>query len=263
MLSLTVSMPVLYGLVFLFGACVGSFLNVYIYRIPLGQSIVSPPSACPVCQGRIPFFLNIPILSYLFLRGKCNKCKTVISIRYPLVELLTALFGMAVVARFQLTPEAAFWFVFIVVLIVISFIDIDHQIIPDILSIPGMFIFSLSFVMVPGMTLKQAVLGILVGGGGLYLVAVIYSLVRKTEGMGGGDIKLLAMIGAATGLKGVFFTITVSSLIGAAAGILIMLASRSTNSMLKIPFGPYLSMAAVLYVFFGEPLIQWYVHLLS
>lgn len=263
MLSPTFSMLVLYGLVFLFGACIGSFLNVCIYRIPIKQSIISPPSACPVCQGRIPFFLNIPILSYLFLRGKCNNCKTPISIRYPLVELLTALSALAVAARFQLTPETVFWFVFIVVLIVISFIDIDHQIIPDILSIPGVFIFSLSFVMVPGMTLKQTVLGVLAGGGGLYLVAAAYSFVRKADGMGGGDIKLLAMIGAATGLKGVFFTIIVSSLIGAVAGILIMMVSRSSDPKLKIPFGPYLSIAAVLYVFFGEPFIHWYVNILS
>ena len=257
------SIPVFYGLVFLFGACIGSFLNVCIHRIPIGQSIVSPPSACPVCQGRISFYLNIPILSYLFLLGKCSRCGTSISIRYPLVELLTALFALAVVARFHLTPEAFFWFAFVVTLILISFIDMDYQIIPDMISLPGILIFSFSSILVPEMTFKQSVLGILAGGGALYIVASIYSFVRKAEGMGGGDIKLLAMIGAATGCKGVFFTIFVSSLIGTMAGLFVMVTSRRTGPGLKIPFGPFLSMGAVLYVFFGELLIHWYARILS
>lgn len=248
---------------FMFGACIGSFLNVCIYRIPKGKSIIFPGSSCPNCKKSIPFYLNIPILSYLILRGKCSNCHTGIGIRYPAVELITALFALATVSRFNITLETLFWFAFIAILIIITFIDIDLQIIPDILSIPGIFIFAFSAAVVPGMTLWDTLLGILAGGGSLYLVAITYYLIRKEEGMGGGDIKLLAMIGAATGWKGVVFTIFTASLTGSIAGGVIMLITRSVNARLRIPFGPYLSVGAVIYIFWGNLLIHWYFNLLS
>ncbi|SLM32956.1 PilD [Desulfamplus magnetovallimortis] len=249
--------------VFIFGACIGSFLNVCIYRIPKDKSIIFPGSFCPVCRYKIPFYLNIPIISYIILGGKCKNCRTPISIRYPAIELLTALFALAVVMKFNLTLEALFWFSFIAVLIIITFIDIDFQIIPDILSIPGIFIFAFSPAAVPWMTLKESMLGILAGGGSLYFVAISYYLVRKEDGMGGGDIKLLAMIGAATGWKGVFFTIMTASVTGTVAGLLIMLITRSVNTRLRLPFGPYLSFGAILYIFFGTDIIRWYFNFLS
>ncbi|MBF0302808.1 MAG: prepilin peptidase [Desulfamplus sp.] len=244
--------------VFVFGASIGSFLNVCIYRIPKGESIVFPGSFCPVCKSSIPFYLNIPIISFIILFGKCKNCHTSISVRYPLVEFITAIFAVATFIKFGLTIESIFWFAFISVLIVISVIDIDLQIIPDILSISGIFIFALAPLIVPQITIIDTMLGILMGGGSLYLVAVVYYLIRKDEGMGGGDIKLLAMIGAATGWKGVVFTIFVSSLLGTVAGVIIMLATQKADSKLRIPFGPYLAGGALIYIFHGEFLISLY-----
>lgn len=249
--------------VFGFGACVGSFLNVCIYRIPENKSIVFPGSSCPECKNAIPFYDNIPIISYLVLRGRCRFCKTGISIRYPLIETLTAIFSLALFLKFNLTAPFFFWFLFVSVLITISFIDIDHQIIPDVMSLPGIIVFASSFYFIPEMTLKNALLGIFAGGGILYSVAWVYYKLKKQEGMGGGDIKLLAMIGAATGIKGVVFTIFTGSLLGTLIGILIMLYTRAADSKLKIPFGPFLSLGAVLYIFYGNELIQWYFNLLG
>ena len=246
--------------VLLFGACIGSFLNVCIYRIPENKSIVFPGSFCPNCNKSIPFYCNVPILSYIFLRGRCKFCKQPISIRYPLIEVLTGLFAILLFHKFGLTPAMIYWFVFISVLITISFIDIDHQIIPDIISLPGILIFASSFYFLPEMTIKDTLLGVLAGGGSLYAIAFFYYLLRKQEGMGGGDIKLLAMIGAATGIKGVAFTIFAGSLFGTLFGILIMLYTKMADTKnLRIPFGPFLSVGAILYIFYGKQLIQWYL----
>ncbi|MCF8044376.1 MAG: prepilin peptidase [Desulfarculaceae bacterium] len=245
---------------FIFGTCIGSFLNVCILRIPAGKSIVRPPSSCPACGDRIPFYCNLPVISYLFLRGRCRNCGTRISIRYPMVEILTGLFSAALYLRFGLTPETALWFVLICSLIVISIIDLDHQIIPDILSLPGIPVFMLFSVLIHRLTFLQSLTGILAGGGVLYLVSLIYYLVKKIEGMGGGDIKLLAMIGAAVGLKGVIFTIFTGSVLGTLAGIILMIYGRFIDTKLKIPFGPFLAAGTVLYIFFGDMIIRWYIY---
>lgn len=247
---------------FAFGSCIGSFLNVCIYRIPKKLSIVHPGSACPHCRAKIPAYLNIPILSYLILRGQCYKCKTRISLRYPLVEAVTGLSATALIIAFGMTPASFFWFVFICVLIIISFIDYDLQIIPDVLSLPGIVVFATSPMFIQEISWKDMLLGIISGGGILYGVALCYYIVRKEEGMGGGDIKLLAMIGAATGWKGVLFTLFSGSLLGTVAGIVIMAMTRIADIRLRIPFGPYLSAGAVLYLFFGTELIDWYLGLL-
>lgn len=171
--------------------------------------------------------------------------------------------AVALFIKFGLTWVTIFWFVFTSVLITISFIDIDRQIIPDVISLPGIIVFSTSFHFVPDMTLIKVIKGIALGGGMLYSVAAIYYLLKKQEGMGGGDIKLLAMIGAATGAKGVLFTVFTGSLIGSAGGLAAMLVSRQMASKMKIPFGPFLSFGAILYVFFGDALIMWYFSLLQ
>lgn len=246
-------------IVFAFGSCIGSFLNVCIYRIPENRSIVFPGSFCPNCKNAIPFYLNIPILSYVFLMGKCKFCKIKISIRYPLIEALTGIFALLLFLKFGLTLSFFYWFVFISTLITISFIDFDHQIIPDIISLPGIIIFASSFYFLPEMTIKDTIFGILLGGGSLYAVAFLYYLIKKQEGMGGGDIKLLAMIGAATGMKGVIFIIFTGSLLGTIFGILFMVYTKIKDTKLKIPFGPFLSAGAILYIFYGEQLIQWYL----
>lgn len=247
---------------FIIGACIGSFLNVCIYRIPANKSIVRPGSFCPNCKTSLPFYCNVPILSYLFLKGRCKFCNIPISIRYPSIELLTGIFGFLLFHKFGLTPALFYWLVFTSVLITISFIDIDHQIIPDVISLPGILIFSCAFYFLPEMTIKDSITGILVGGGGLYAVALLYYLLKKQEGMGGGDIKLLAMIGAASGLKGVLFTVFAGSLFGTVSGILILACTKGAKPKLKIPFGPFLSAGIILYIFSGKQIIQWYMGLL-
>ncbi len=243
----------------IFGACIGSFLNVCIFRIPQKLSIVFPGSFCPGCKKNIPVYCNIPILSYIFLQGRCRYCKTHISLRYPFIELLTAVFTVFLFLNFGITPSMFFWLGFICVLIVVSFIDLDHQIIPDIISIPGIFIFASSAFFIPGMSVATVLSGIFAGGGILYAVAFIYFKLKKKQGMGGGDIKLLAMIGAATGIKGVLFTLFAGSLFGTIAGVFTIVLTKAGNRHFKIPFGPYLSAGAVLYIFFGDQLIQWYL----
>lgn len=246
-------------LVFMFGLCVGSFLNVCIYRIPSSKSIVYPGSMCPHCGVKIRFYDNIPLLSYLLLRGRCRNCRTPISVRYPLVELLSAVLAAAVLLKYGLTPEAAVIFGFIAVLVVIAFIDIDHRIIPDVISLPGIAAFFLAARLLPSVTWIDSAIGILAGGGILFLVAWLYHLIARKEGMGGGDIKLLAMIGAMIGWKGVLFTIFASSATGTIVGLIVMLVKRQ-NMKLAVPFGPFLALGAVVYLFCGPQVIAWYLH---
>ena len=245
---------------FVFGTLVGSFLNVCICRLPKDESIVSPPSHCPVCSYQIRWYDNIPLLSYLFLRGKCRGCGTHISIQYPLVELLNGVLTMLLFLRFGPTPVFAALFLFCSALVVITFIDIEHQIIPDEISLSGIVVgFVLSFFL-QGHGWLNSLLGILLGGGSLLLVAYSYQRLTGKEGMGGGDIKLLAMMGAFLGWKAVPFIIFASSLIGSLVGISIMLVQKK-DSKLAIPFGPYLAVGAVLYIFYGKALIRWYLGL--
>lgn len=245
---------------FVFGMLVGSFLNVCICRMPLDESIVSPPSHCPHCSYKICWYDNIPLLSYLLLRGKCRGCGAHISLQYPLVELLNGVLALFLFLRFGPTLAFAALFLFCSALVVITFIDIEHQIIPDEISLSGIVLgFALSFFL-KGHSWQNSLFGILLGGGSLLLVAYVYQLVTGKEGMGGGDIKLLAMMGAFLGWKSVPFIIFASSLFGSLVGVSIMLLQKK-NSKLAIPFGPYLAFGAVLYIFYGKPLIRWYLSL--
>lgn len=253
--------PMLFAISFIFGAIVGSFLNVCILRIPAGKSIAYPPSHCPKCDSPIRGYDNIPIISYLILMGKCRNCKERISFRYPLVEFLTAIFSLAAMMMFGPSLAYLIYFAFVSSLIVITFIDLDHQIIPDIISLPGIPLGFLASFVVPEITYKESLIGIAIGGGLLLLVAIGYEFVAKKEGMGGGDVKLLAMIGAFLGWKGVLFTIFSGSLVGTIIGVTIMIA-QGKDSKYAIPFGPFLSMGALLYLFFGEPIIYWYLGML-
>jgi len=251
------------AIVFIFGTCIGSFLNVCIYRVPLGKSIIYPGSACPGCGHVIRFYENIPIISYLALRGRCSGCKVPISLRYPAVELITGAAALFTTLKFGIGLESLFIFTFLSTLLAVSAIDIDHQIIPDTISLPGIVIFATAPFFIPEMTIKDTLMGIISGGGSLYMVAFLYLLLRKEEGMGGGDIKLLAMIGGAIGWKGVLFTIFAGSLVGTLAGIIIMVCNRMGDIKLKIPFGPFLSLGALLYIFWGTPLIDWYFGIIT
>ena len=234
---------------FLVGACIGSFLNVVIHRLPRGESIVSPRSRCPGCGRPIRVIENFPIVSFIVLGGKCAGCGGAISWRYPAIELLTAT-GFA--ATFLLDGPGIPLLrdlLFFSLLVPIAFIDIDHRIIPDELSLGGLAAgLLLSFL--TGGEWKESVAGALLGGGILYATAFLYEKVRGAEGMGGGDIKLLAMIGAFVGWRGALATIFFGALLGATGGILAM---RKGGEGLKtaIPFGPYLCVAALLSRYLG------------
>jgi leader peptidase (prepilin peptidase)/N-methyltransferase len=246
------------SLIFVFGMCIGSFLNVCIYRLPTSKSIVDPPrSICPGCNNPIRFYDNIPVLSYIWLKGRCRNCDASISFRYPMVELITGVVAVGLLFKFGLSLEGLVYFVFISSLLVITFIDLDHQIIPDIITLPGIPIGLVASFVLPQISFKSSVLGLLMGGGSLWLVAWAYSLIAKRDGMGGGDIKLLAMIGTLIGWQGVIFTIFASSVMGSVVGITIMLI-KGKNMKFAIPFGPFLSIGAIAYVFLGSEFIAWY-----
>jgi len=179
-----------------------------------------------------------------------------------LVEIMGGAFALLAYLKFGLTPQGVTLYVFVVSLLIITYIDIDHQIIPDIITLPGIPIGFLTSFILPNLSYKQSLMGILIGGGSLYLVAWLYFVIKKKEGMGGGDIKLLAMIGAFIGWQGVLYTIFVASAVGTVSGILVMLRQQK-GLKLAIPFGPFLSIGAISYIFFGAELTTWYFNLLK
>jgi len=242
----------------IFGAMVGSFLNVCILRLPKNESIVTPGSHCPYCKKPIQFYDNIPLISYFLLRGRCRCCKKPISIQYPLVEGITAIGSFLLFLKYGPSLSYLIYFFFLDGLIVITVIDLYHQIIPDVVSIPGIGVGLLSSLIIPHHTLLNSLMGILLGGGSLFLVATLYRWLFKREGMGGGDIKLLAMIGAFLGWKAVILAILLSSLVGSIVGIVIMVF-KGKNFKYAIPFGPFLSFGAVMALFYQNEIISWYL----
>lgn len=266
------ALPYLFS--FILGSVIGSFLNVCIYRLPMGESIVFPPSHCTSCGRAIRFYNNIPILSYLMLKGKCRDCGSRISIQYPLVELLSGVALTGLYYKFGLTLDLLFYAMLTYSLIVITFIDLGHMIIPNAITIPGAaagliynalitdweksrdllgaFSWSLEnfFGVLNEVPFLDSVFGLITGGGILFLIAFLYIAVRKQEGMGMGDVKLLAMIGAFLGWKGVVFVMLVSSLLGTIIGLSIILYKKG-DLKYALPFGPFLSLAAIIYVFTG------------
>ena len=245
---------------FALGAIIGSFLNVCIYRIPAGQSIVAPPSSCPLCSHRIRWFENIPILSFLLLRGRCAQCRALISWRYPLIEALTGGLFVLVLWTFGFSWATLVYWLLAALLVVITFIDLDHQIVPDIISLPGILVGFFCSFLIPWLGIIDSLLGILVGGGSLLLVAWVYELLAKREGMGGGDIKLLAMLGAFLGWKAIFPIIFMASMAGSLVGVPLMLI-KNKNSKLALPFGPFLAFAAMIQLLWGDALLNWYLGL--
>lgn len=244
---------------FVFGAVVGSFLNVCIYRIPAGSSIATPSSHCPHCKKPIRFYDNIPILSYLVLRGRCRRCNEKISIIYPAVEALTALISLSLFLKYGPSLQYLIAFLFASALIVITFIDLEHQIIPDVISLPGIPLFAIAAVLVMDITVVESLIGVLIGGGVLFAIAFGYELITKREGMGGGDIKLLAMIGGFFGWKSLIFILLVSSFVGAIIGISVILF-KGQDMKYAIPFGPFLSIAAVAYIFWGTHFMNFLLY---
>jgi len=241
------------------GLCVGSFLNVCIYRLPRGGSLLHPRSRCPGCGYQLGWFDNIPVVSYLMLLGRCRRCKTRISLRYPIVELLTAAIFVMHYAVFGLTALLVVRLIFACALIVLFAIDLEHQLLPDVITLSGLaagLIFSLVFP--PG--LLDALLGVLAGGGVLWLIAEAYFRFTGQEGMGGGDVKMLAMIGAFLGWKLVLVTLFVSSLTGSLIGLLLIL-SRKGGMKQALPYGTFLALGALFASLFGEATVNWYTGL--
>jgi len=244
---------------FAFGAAMGSFANVLIHRLPMGLSIVSPGSRCPSCSARIRWFDNIPIVSYFILGRRCRACKTVISPRYPLVEALSGFLFAAMLFRFGIQPATAALALFAWALLVITFIDLDHRIIPDIISLPGT-ILGLAFSFVPGFPRPMdSAIGVAIGAGFLFLILYAYEKIMGEEGMGLGDVKLLAMIGAFLGWQALPVTVLVSSLTGSIVGVGYALIKGESVRKFPVPFGPFLALGAIVHLFFGVELIQWYL----
>ena len=216
---------------------------------------MKPLSQCPYCHHPIRYCDNIPLISFIILRGKCRDCGGKISWRYPLVELITALLSLLLFLKFGLTLRFLIFFIFTAVLIVITFIDLDHQIIPDILTLPGIPIFFLAAIFFVKIPWLEALLGLLIGGGVLFAIAFVYELISKREGMGGGDIKLLAMIGGFLGWKSLIFILLFSSFSGAIVGITAMIIKKQ-DMKYAVPFGPFLSAAAVAYLFWGDAFMR-------
>lgn len=247
--------------VFMVGLFVGSFLNVCIYRLPRGESVVWPGSHCPSCHQPVAPYDNVPVLSYLWLLGKCRRCKAPISIQYPLVELLSGLAYVLVVWRFGLTWPALVYAAFCAALIVVSGIDLEHQIIPDRITLPGLAIGLVAAVTILPIGIVNAVAGVAVGGGLLWLLAWLSPYLFGKEGMGGGDIKLMGMVGAFLGWKPALLTIMLGALAGSVLGMTLIVIKRLRRDQ-YIPFGPFLALGAVVALFFADDLLAWYLSFL-
>lgn len=250
-------------LVLAVGLIVGSFLNVCIFRLPDGQSVVFPESHCRVCQKAIAWFDNVPLLSYALLKGRCRQCHTAISPQYFWIETFTGALFVLFYFYFGFTARAFVFLIFSLALLVETAIDFRHQIIPDAITLPGIVLGLLASVLLPelhGQTsavwgFVWALVGMLAGGGILYAAGTLAEWVLKKEAMGGGDVKLLAMIGAIIGWPGVLWTIFVSSLLGSIVGVYV----RVTKGEERIPYGPYLAAAAFSYLFIGKQAIKAYL----
>ena len=244
---------------FAFGASMGSFANVLIHRLPMGLSIVSPGSQCPSCGTGIRWFDNISIVSYFILGGRCRTCRTTISPRYPLVEALSGFLFAAVVFKLGIQPMTIGLVLFSWALVVITFIDLDHRIIPDVISLPGT-VFGLAFSFLPGFPRPMdSAVGVAVGAGFLFLILYAYEKIMGEEGMGLGDVKLLAMIGAFLGWQALPITIMISSLTGSLVGVGYALVKGESVRKFPVPFGPFLALGALVHLFFGVEIIQWYL----
>src|SRR5210317_431209 len=251
--------------IFVLGAIIGSFLNVCIYRIPEGLSVVKPRSRCPHCETPIHWYHNIPILSWLLLKVRCAYCAAEVSMRYLWVEALTGSLFSLFFYRFAFHYVTLVALVLVAVLVVITFIDLDHQIIPDVISLPGIPIGFLCSFLVPWVSWQASLLGILLGGGSLLAIALGYELLTGKEGMGFGDVKLLAMLGAVLGWTSIFPIIFIGSTLGTLVGVPLMLFKKA-DSKLAIPFGPFLAAGALLHLFFiqhTDPLMRWYASMLQ
>lgn len=254
----------------LFGLVLGSFLGMASYRLPHGESIVTPRSKCTHCGHGIAWYENIPVLSYLFLRGHCRYCHEGISALYPILELTTATLTLLAYHKFGSNLRFALYLTTLIApMLLLGFIDWKYLLLPDVVTLPGTVIAFIVhwvdgrfLVPVEGVTslslLLESLIGALVGAGTLFLLAWLYLKIRKKEGMGGGDIKLAAMIGAFFGWHAIFFVFLLASLVGLLLGVVLILVKRQDTQM-QLPFGTCLAMTAILYLFYGRELLLAYL----
>lgn len=253
-----IPLPVAVIFATIFGLCVGSFLNVVIARLPAGRSVVSPGSACPRCGSAIAWYDNLPLLSYTLLGARCRACGTPISWRYPAVELACgALFALAYL-HFGPTPRLGAALILLSGLIAITGIDLDHQIIPDVLSIPGIGAGLLWSLTPGGIGWRDSLLGVLVGGGVFVVIIFASVLVLGQPGMGVGDVKLGAMLGAFLGWKLAVLSILLSVLVGGPLAATLLATGRRTRKD-PLPFGPFLALGGLISLFWGDALLEWYL----
>jgi len=243
-----------------FGLAWGSFLNVVIYRLPLRMSLFKPSSSCPHCNEKIKFYDNIPVLSFLLLRGKCRHCKGKISLRYPLVELLTAVSFLLLYSQYSLSFFFFASCLFSCALIALGFIDFYHQILPDEITLPGLLLALIYSLFRTDLNLRQALVGAVAGAGFLLFVYGAYYLLRKKEGLGLGDVTMMLLIGAYLGWRQAFFTLILASFVGALVGIFFIFYQKK-DFQYSLPFGTFLAPAAFAALLWGERIISAYLSL--
>ncbi|MCM3901250.1 MAG: prepilin peptidase [Pyrinomonadaceae bacterium] len=266
-----------------FGAVIGSFLNVVVHRLPLEESVAFPSSKCPSCSKEIAFYDNVPVLSYVLLGGRCRSCKTRISVRYPAVELLTALLFVAVTWRTGVTPALPFDLIFVSALVALVFIDAEHMILPNAITYPGMVSALVARVAIPYLvgaphfddlpglmngtfagwpvwaaSLGGALIGALIGGGSLWLMGWLWEKLRGVEAMGLGDVKMMFMVGAYFGWRLTILTIFLGVFSGSLIGILLMARQGKKDMQMLLPFGIFLGIGSILALLVGPQIVEWY-----
>ena len=251
--------PIQLAILVILGLAVGSFLNVCIHRLPRGESLALPPSRCPACEYRLRWFDNIPVVSYALLAGRCRNCRTAISIRYPLVELAT-------MALFVIHGEVFGWsallvprLLFACAMVVLFAIDLEHHLLPNVITLPAIAIGLISSAVLPP-GIVDALIGVILGGGVLWLIGEAYFRYSGQEGMGGGDVKMLAMIGAFLGWKLVLVTLVLSSVAGSLIGLFVILIKRG-GMKYALPYGTFLALGALVASLAGDRIVNWYVSL--
>lgn len=245
-------------LIFIFGLIVGSFSNVCIYRIPRNESIIYPASHCPKCRTTIKPIDNIPLLSYILLKGRCRNCKNKISIQYPMVELLSGLIYLIIYLIYGLSVQTLIYIILSSALIIIAFIDLNQQIVPDIISLPGIGAGLILSFFVPYVSFINSALGIVVGGGIILVIGLAGSVIFKKEAMGGGDVKLAAMIGAFLGWRYIIISLFFGFFLGALTGIFLIMTKVKKREDV-IPFGPFIVLGSLITLLWGEKIISWYL----
>lgn len=282
--DLTLTPPVFgYVIAGVFGAIIGSFLNVVIHRVPHEESIVFPHSRCPACGAAIAFYDNIPVVSYLLLGGKCRGCKERISFRYPAVELITSALFVAVAWHDGLSPALPFNLVFVAAMLALVFIDAEHMLLPNVITYPGIVFSLVARIALPYLTgtpyfddipslsggafaglplwavsLVGGLIGAIIGGGSLWLMGWTWEKLRGIEAMGLGDVKMMFMVGAYVGWRLTILTIFVGVLTGSIIGVALMARQNSRNMQMLLPFGVFLGLGAIAAILFGAPLVEWY-----